>query len=163
MSTVTCPFPALKLWPCNKIDKSPLVILSDDICEDSIKNAILQIIDEYPRYHGKQQYPEGETLVYVVPIDKLMEAVEDYNLTLPEYAALFLPDVASKVEEIRSWQSPPEAVVAYDNRFSIFEAYGGSLLRVDVSMGDPLFTYLPYKPFKMPSTHHILMLTKEEE
>lgn len=150
------PFPKITLVPINQRDKKILNYLSNRVCDYSIKEILSQSIDSYYEAH-RPAFPSEPKEFYLVPY-LYVSIFKDYGLDFPQYAALYLPDVANKVLEIRN--NAPEdlkesAIIAWDYNFSHFTGQD-FVLAVDLSWGEAQFVFWTNAYFKFPPDYQFL-------
>jgi hypothetical protein len=135
-------YPKVLLMPCNldkEVNQRILYSLTENIFPLSIKKALQELIDEYYMAY-KPEYPTEPKEFYIIPFGKMDEIFEEYNLQPPKFASLWLPSIATKVEEIRGKladDSKEIVIIRYDYYFS--KLAGNHRMVVDISLGFPTF------------------------
>ncbi len=133
------PFPKVTLVPCHLGNRDIIFSLNGDIFPSEIKKVFFNHMDHY--YSSfRPKYPTRPREFYIIPFKGMRNNLEIFNLRVPEFAALWIPDIADKTNEIRaklSGEAKEIAIVGYDYHFSSF--YGGRVLAVDISLGSPTY------------------------
>jgi len=126
------PYPIITLTSCAERGFAHLEVL----CINSdVKKIIRNQIGEF-RQMGKT-FPNDSKDFYVVPLECYEEAIEKFELKLPEYAALYLPSLNSlHLNDILKVLPRERRLVAWDNDFSLFITHDHFVLGVDYSVGD---------------------------
>ena len=135
------PYPKVTLRPYGPNSMGVLISLSPDVFPSSIREIFKQHISIC---HEAQalKYPTEPKEFYIIPFYKEKEVLEKFNLRPPKFAALWLPAIASKVDEILEQYSGEEkemVIIAYDYSLSNFN--GNLVLAADLSMGFPTFVF----------------------
>lgn len=133
------PYPKVTLRPYSLGGENILSLLSEGVFPSYLKEKFKEYVSDCCQAKDLKYSTEPKEF-YIIPYGKMKEALEEFNLRPPKFAALWLPAIALKVCEIRAQYPEGEneiSIVAYDYYSPDFS--GGFVLAVDISLGIPAF------------------------